>query len=73
VADAAAAVTRALALASHDQERAAMADAARRFAAAHRGATDRTVRALTPWLEGSAQARLAARPGEPADAARPPA
>ena len=50
VADAASAVTRALALAGHQDERAAMADAARRFAAAHRGATERTVRALAPWL-----------------------
>jgi 3-deoxy-D-manno-octulosonic-acid transferase len=73
VADARAAVDRALALTRGDTERAAMADAARRFAAAHRGATDRTVRALAPWLEGDAPAVPAHRPGASEDDARPPA
>ena len=73
VADAATAVVRALALIGHAQERATMADAARRFAAAHRGATDRTVKALAPWLEESAQAMPVARPGTPAGAVQPPA
>jgi 3-deoxy-D-manno-octulosonic-acid transferase len=72
VADAVGAVSRALALAGDGEERAAMAGAARRFAAAHRGATDRTVRALAPWLEGSAPARRVAGPAAPADAAWPP-
>jgi len=58
VEDAAMAVERALALAMNDGERAAMATSARRFAAEHRGATQRTVAALAPWLPGDAQAGL---------------
>ena len=73
VADARTAVDRALALTGHDTERAAMADAARRFAAAHRGATDRTVRALAPWLSGDSPALPAQRTEAAQGAARPPA
>ena len=50
VADAEAAVRAALQLISDEDRRKEVADAGRRFALQHRGATARTLDALAPWL-----------------------
>lgn len=48
-------LARALALVDDPQRRTAMGASARRFAEAHRGATERTLAALTPWLPGASE------------------
>lgn len=51
VTDAAAALAEAIELLADDDRRQRMSDAAHMFAAAHRGATQRTMDALDPWLQ----------------------
>ena len=59
-------VTEALRLIADPAQRHAMQQAALRFASEHRGATQRTLDALAPWLS----AALAASPNAPREAQR---